>query len=42
LTPTENVYWRIPDADEKNFEKATIKIYHDGVNASKMVLPVLK
>ena len=32
---------RIPDADESDFQKATIKIYHDGVNASKIVLPVL-
>ncbi len=29
-------------ADEKDFQKATIRIYHDGVNASKIVLPVLK
>ena len=28
--------------DDSDFQKATIKIYHDGVNASKIVLPVLK
>jgi uncharacterized protein len=27
---------------DSDFQKATIKIYHDGVNASEMVLPVLK
>lgn len=27
---------------ETDFQKATIKIYHDGVNASKIILPVLK
>jgi uncharacterized protein len=35
-------FMRIPDADEKDFEKATIRVYHDGVNASKIVLPVVK
>ena len=35
-------FMRIPDADESDFQKATIKIYHDGVNASKIVLPVLQ
>jgi uncharacterized protein len=35
-------FMRIPDADEKDFEKATIRVYHDGVNASKIVLPVLR
>ena len=28
--------------DDSDFQKATIKIYYDGVNASKIVLPVLK
>jgi putative CocE/NonD family hydrolase len=28
--------------DDSDFQKATIKIYHDAVNASKIVLPVLK
>ena len=35
-------FMRIPDATEKDFQKATIRIYHDAVNASKIVLPVLK
>ena len=29
-------------ADDSDFQKSTIKIFHDGVNASKIVLPVLK
>ena len=28
--------------DEKDFIKSDIKIYHDGLNASKIILPVLK
>ena len=28
--------------EDSDFQKATIKIYHDAVNASKIVLPVLK
>ncbi len=28
--------------DDSDFQKATIKIYHDPVNASKIILPVLK
>jgi putative CocE/NonD family hydrolase len=28
--------------DDSDFQKATIKIYHDAVNASKIILPVLK
>ena len=35
-------FMRIPDADENDFQKATIRIYHDAVNASKIVLPVIK
>jgi uncharacterized protein len=35
-------FMRIPDADEKDFQKATIHIYHDKLNASKIILPVLK
>ena len=35
-------FMRIPDATENDFKKATIKIYHDPVNASKVVLPVLQ
>ncbi|CAN5762400.1 CocE/NonD family hydrolase [soil metagenome] len=34
-------FMRIPDANESDFQKATIKIYHDAVNASSIVLPVL-
>ncbi|HEY8689448.1 MAG TPA: CocE/NonD family hydrolase [Chitinophagaceae bacterium] len=32
---------RIPDANENDFQKATIRVYHDGSNNSKIVLPVL-
>ena len=35
-------FMRIPDATANDFQKATIRIYHDAVNASKVVLPVLK
>ena len=31
----------IPAADEKDFEKATIKIYRNNQNQSKLILPVL-
>ncbi|MEO8765483.1 MAG: CocE/NonD family hydrolase [Ginsengibacter sp.] len=34
-------FMRIPDADEKDFQKATIRIYHDMDHASKIILPVL-
>jgi hypothetical protein len=34
-------FMRISDADEKDFQKAMIRVYHDGVHASKIVLPVL-
>ncbi len=34
-------FMRIPEATEKDFQKATIKIYHNSVHASKIVLPVL-
>ena len=33
-----NIY----EADIKDFQKATIKIYHDAVNSSSILLPVLK
>jgi len=33
-----NIY----EADEKDFQKATIRIYHDKKNASNILLPVLK
>lgn len=29
-------------ADDSDFQKSTIKIYHDAANASKIILPVLK
>ena len=29
-------------ADDSDFQKATIRIYHDAENASKIILPVLK
>ncbi len=35
-------FMRIPDAGVSDFQKATIRIYHDATNASKIVLPVLK
>jgi putative CocE/NonD family hydrolase len=35
-------FMRIPDADEKDYQKATIRIYHDATNSSKIILPVLK
>lgn len=34
----ENIY----EADDKDFQKADIRIYHDGENQSKIILPVLK
>lgn len=34
-------FMRIPDADENDFQKATIRVYYDGTNSSKIVLPVL-
>ncbi len=35
-------FMRIPDADENDFQKSTIRIYHDKKNASKLILPVIK
>ena len=35
-------FMRIPEAEEKDFQKATIRIYHDANNASRIVLPVMK
>jgi len=35
-------FMRIPEADEKDFQKATIRIYYDSTNSSKIVLPILK
>ncbi len=34
----ENIY----EANDKDFQKADIRIYHDGANQSKIILPVLK
>jgi putative CocE/NonD family hydrolase len=33
-----NIY----EADEKDFQKATIKIHHDAANSSSIILPILK
>ncbi len=35
-------FLHIPQAEKKDFQKATIKIYHEGKNLSKITLPVLK
>lgn len=35
-------FMRIPEATEKDFQKASIRIYHDAVNSSRFILPVLK
>jgi putative CocE/NonD family hydrolase len=35
-------FMRIPDANEKDFQKATIRIHHDATNSSSIILPVLK
>lgn len=35
-------FMRIPDADEKDFQKATIKIYRDAGHPSSITLPILK
>ncbi|MFN0083079.1 MAG: CocE/NonD family hydrolase [Ferruginibacter sp.] len=35
-------FMNIYKADEKDYKKATIKIYHSGINQTKFVLPVLK
>jgi uncharacterized protein len=34
-------FMRIPDATEKDFQRATIRIYHDAKNPSSIALPVL-
>ena len=34
-------FMRIPDATESDFQKETIRIYHDRDNASKVILPIL-
>lgn len=35
-------FMNIYNADEKDYKKANIKIYHDGINQTKFILPVLK
>ena len=35
-------YTDIYHANENDFQKATIRVYHDGENISKLILPVLK
>jgi uncharacterized protein len=35
-------FMRIPEATEKDFQRATIRLYHDAKNPSSIVLPVLK
>jgi uncharacterized protein len=34
-------FMKIPSAKESDFQKATIRIYHDAVNSSNIVLPIL-
>lgn len=34
-------FMRIPDANESDFQKATIRVYHDAENNSKIILPVI-
>ena len=34
-------FMRIPEADATDFQKSTIRIYHDTTNASRIILPVL-
>ena len=35
-------FMSIPKANAKDFQKATIRIYHDATNASNIVIPVIK
>ena len=35
-------FMRIPEANESDFQKATIRIYHDATHPSSIILPVLK
>lgn len=35
-------FMKIPDANANDFQKTTIRIYHDAVNASNLILPILK
>lgn len=33
---------RIPEANDADFQKIMVKIYHDDTHSSKIVLPVLR
>ncbi len=35
-------FMRIPDAEENDFRKSTIRVYHDRKHASKITLPIFK
>ena len=35
-------FMRIPDADENDFQKITVRIHHDAKNTSGILLPVLE
>ena len=35
-------FLRIPEAKETDYQKATIRIYHDATNSSKIILPVVR
>ena len=35
-------FMNIYEADDSDFQKANIRIYHDGINQSKIILPVMK
>ena len=35
-------FMKIPEANENDFQKATIRIYHDALHPSNIVLPILK
>ena len=35
-------FMNIYEADDSDFQKANIRIYHDGINQSKILLPVMK
>ena len=35
-------FMRIPDANENDFQKIMVRVYHDDQHASKIVLPVVK
>lgn len=35
-------FMKIPEANPGDFQKATIRIYHDALHPSNIILPVLK